>query len=402
MMWCASRDTEPEGSEAMLAALTAFAGVQSEAQILALLQSIMKTLFGAEGTILITREASASSCHRDAQQDGRPSATVQVTRPEIEERLQRGAIFASLAPSVDLPGVPVPADARSGILVPSASVAAMYAICAFWSEERPPFTHTELDRLRALATVAGLAFERQMADAQARMLRASLENRVRNVLAMIRSVGIRSAERAPSIEDFMLHFEGRLDAIGRSQIMAMRAGETSFELLLREELVAQAIQDGEDVSLEGLDVFISSDQAEALGLAIHELAVNAVKFGPFGGPGGSLIVRWWVEGEADTLALNIDWREKRAHSGPMTRPANAGFGLTFLERALPFQLNAETVLDFGPTGLICRIKVPLPCRPSQRPRRIAEGCETEPRLGGGRHRRPRVVPSGGEMLGSIR
>jgi two-component sensor histidine kinase len=401
-MWCASQGSESEGPEAMLAALTAFAGVQSEAQILVLLQAIVKSLFGAEGAILLTRGGSACSCLCDARLTGSASETVHVTAPEIEERLQRGAIFASHAPSADLPGIPVPAGTRSAVLVPSSSVAATTAICAFWNEERAPFTHSELDRLRALATVAGLAFERQLADAQARMLRANLENRVRNVLAVIRSVGTRSAERAPSLEDFLLHFEGRLDAIGRSQITATRDGETSFELLLREELLAQAIQDGEDVSLEGMDVSISSDQAEALGLAIHELAVNAVKFGPLGGAGGSLSVRWWVEGHADTLALNIDWREKSAQLASGTRPAKVGFGLTFLERALPFQLNAKTILDFGPTGLTCRIEVPLPHRPMQRPRRIAEGCETEPRLGGERRRRPRIVPDGRDLLGSVR
>lgn len=401
-MWCASRESKAEGSEAMLAALTAFAGVQSEEQILALLQSIMRSLFGAEDAMLLTRGGSGSPAYTGARLAGIASAAVHVSRPEVEERMQRGTIFASHAPAIDLPGVPLPEGTRTAVLVPCASVAATHAICAFWAGERPAFTHGEADRLRGLATVAGLAFERQLAQTQARLLQANLENRLRNVLAVIRSVGTRSAERAPSIEDFLLHFEGRLDAIGRSQIAAARGGETGFELLLREELLAQTIQDGEDVSLEGMDVSISSEQAEALGLAIHELAVNAVKFGALGGPGGSLTVRWWVEGDADALALNIDWREKCAQPVTQILPAKTGFGLTYLERALPFQLNAETTLEFCPAGLTCRIRVPLPRRPIQRPRRIAEGCESPPPSARHRRQRPHLVPGGRDLLGSAR
>lgn len=368
MTWSASREAVAETSEAMVAALTAFAGAQTERQILTLLQAIMASLFDAARTELLTRNGSVAASHRFARLAGGTSETVHVIRPEIEERMLRGAVFATDAPAVDLPGVPVPETARHAVLVPCSSIAATNAICAFWDERRPPLAQVELDQLRALATVAGLAFDRYMADAQARILRARLENRVRNVLAVIRSVGTRSAERAPTLEEFLLHFEGRIDAIGRSQLAGTRDGEISFELLLREELLAQTILDGDDVSLDGMDVPIPLEQAEALGLALHELAVNAVKFGPFGGQGGSLTVRWWVEGAADVLALNIDWRERCAFPLAAARPAKLGFGLTYLERALPFQLNAETVVEFGPRGLSCQISVPLPRRPGQRPR----------------------------------
>lgn len=375
MTWSASHDLVAEPSEAMVAALTAFAGAQSERQILTLLQAIMGSLFNASRTELLTRNGSVAASHRVARLAGGTSESVHVVHPAIEERMLRGAIFTSDAPAADLPGVPVPETARHAALVPCSSIAATNAVCAFWDGQRPPFNQSELDQLRALATVAGLAFDRYMADAQARILRARLENRVRNVLAVIRSVGTRSAQRAPTLEEFLLHFEGRIDAIGRSQIAGTRDGEISFELLLREELLAQTILDGDDVSLDGMDVPIPLEQAEALGLALHELSVNAVKFGPFGGQGGSLTVRWWVEGGADSLALNIDWRERCPCPTDATRPAKIGFGLTYLERALPFQLNAETVVEFGPRGLSCQISVPLPRRPGQRPRTSLRACD---------------------------
>ena len=373
MTWSANREAVAETSEAMVAALTAFAGAQSERQILTLQQTILVSLFDAARTELLTRNGSVAASHRFSRLAGGTSESVHVIRPEIEERMLRGAVFATDAPAVDLPGVPVPETARHAVLVPCSSIAATNAICAFWDERRPPLAQVELDQLRALATVAGLAFDRYMADAQARILRARLENRVRNVLAVIRSVGTRSAERAPTLEEFLLHFEGRIDAIGRSQLAGTRDGEISFELLLREELLAQAIQDEPHVSLEGMDVAITSEQAEALGLAMHELAVNAVKFGALAGPGGSLAVRWWVESRAESLALNIDWRERCGLHVIPGRRDRAGFGLTYLEHALPFQLNAEVTLGFLRQGLRCQIAVPLHRTPVLRARPAPDG-----------------------------
>ena len=322
--------------------------------------------------------------------------------------MQRGAIFTSDAPAADLPGLSAPEGTRLAVLVPCSSIAAMNAVCAFWDKPQPPFTQGDLDQLRALATVVGLAFDRHMADAQTRLLRADLENRVRNVLAVIRSVGTRSAARAPTLEQFLLHFEGRIDAIGRSQLAATRDGEISFELLLREELLAQTILEGDGVTIEGMDVAISLEQAEALALAIHELAVNAVKFGPLGGSGGSLTVRWWVEGGADALALTIDWRERCVSPIAAAPPDRSGFGFAYIERALPFQLNAETTLDIGVHGLSCRISVPLPRRPDQRPRaaaRLRDGPRlraTAERVGDDREGATIVVLGAGDKTGPAR
>jgi hypothetical protein len=81
MTWSASRETVLESSEAMVAALTAFAGVQSESQILVALQTIMGSLFGADRTMLLTRNGSVAPSHRIARLTGSPSQSVHVTRP---------------------------------------------------------------------------------------------------------------------------------------------------------------------------------------------------------------------------------------------------------------------------------------------------------------------------------
>ena len=345
------------GSDPLLISLAALVATRSEAELLDLLDEIAAMHFGAMRAILLSREPALLPAHRIARLAGGAATSVQVDQTEVEVRLKAGAPFVTDAPQTTLPDVPIPAGAGQAILVPCSGEGSMNAVCAFWAAGEP--AASELDRIRLLAATAGLVFDRHISELRGRILRADLDNRIRNVLAVIRSVGTRSAERAASMEDFLLHYEGRIDAIGRSQIAAVRHGEISFELLLREELLAQAVQDEPHVSLEGMDVAITPEQGEALGLAMHELAVNAVKFGALAGPDGSLAVRWWVESRAEALALNIDWRERcgpHAIPGP---PERAGFGLTYLEHALPFQLNAEVTLGFLRQGLRCQIAVPL-------------------------------------------
>lgn len=366
------------GSDPLLISLAALVATRSESHLLNLLDEAASMHFGAMRTILLSREPALLSAHRIARLAGSAAVTsVQVDHPEVETRLKEGAPFITGSPETTLPNVPIPAGAGRAVLIPCSGEGSINAVCAFWAAAEPPLAASELGRFRLLAATAGLVFDRQISELRGRILRADLDNRIRNVLAVIRSVGTRSAERAASMEDFLLHYEGRIDAIGRSQIAAVRHGEISFELLLREELLAQAVQDEPHVSLEGMDVAITSEQAEALGLAMHELAVNAVKFGALAGPGGSLAVRWWVESRAESLALNIDWRERCGPHAILGRPDRAGFGLTYLEHALPFQLNAEVTLGFLRQGLRCQIAVPLHRASGRRARPVPVGPAQE-------------------------
>lgn len=338
-------------------ALTRLAGARAEPELASLLHVVAASEFRAAAAIMVTRDPTAVPVHRVAQLSGSAAPAVLPTADQgIEARLDEGAPFATDAPASELPGVPLPRSRRAA-LIPCGGEGSMHGICLCWAERPRVLSAGTRDRLSLLAAVTGLALDRLLGARRARLQRAGTDNRIRNVLAVIRSVGTRSAERASSMDDFLMHFEGRVDAIGRSQIAACRPDGISFEHLLRDELLAQTIQDGANVSLDGIDVTLTPEQAEALGLSIHELAVNALKFGALSGPGGALAVRWWVESAAGVLALNVDWRESNAPQPP--RPGRIGFGRTYLEQALPFQLKAEVVLNFTPGGLRCQISVPL-------------------------------------------
>ena len=90
----------------------------------------------------------------------------------------------------------------------------------------------------------------------------------------------------------------------------------------------------------------SAMSAQALALAMHELATNAVKYGALSQPTAKLEITWQIERGSPKSRARILWRESRVVM-PETVPARRGYGTELVERALPYQLGAKTKLEFG-------------------------------------------------------
>jgi two-component system CheB/CheR fusion protein len=179
---------------------------------------------------------------------------------------------------------------------------------------------------------------------------ADFRHRVKNLMAVVRSIARRTAQNALSLEEFADHFDGRLATLTRTFRILSRtnAFDVDLEELVREELLSQAA--GDRVTAEGPSLRLTQNAAEALGLAIHELAVNAVKYGALAGD-GNLSITW----NKDEAGLHLVWRE----SGVRTvEPTHRGFGREWIEQGLPYQLKASTSLEFLPGGVVCTILVP--------------------------------------------
>jgi two-component system CheB/CheR fusion protein len=172
-------------------------------------------------------------------------------------------------------------------------------------------------------------------------------------VATIRSIATRTAEKSASLEEFSAHFDGRLAALARTQRILVRAGSFDIDLeeMVHEELLAQAAP--KDITVDGPSVRLSSKAAEALGLALHELAVNAVKYGALAGPEGRLAITWRMDGQG----LVLEWRESGVPAVD-SQPARSGFGREWIERGMPYQLKASTQLAFLPGGVVCTIALP--------------------------------------------
>src|SRR5205807_1878259 len=116
--------------------------------------------------------------------------------------------------------------------------------------------------------------------------------------------------------------------------------------------------DPKKITVTGPAVALPANAAQALGLALHELATNALKYGALAQPTGKLEVSWDLKPTNSTSNVDLVWRESGVsiHSA---EPKRKGYGSELIERALPYELGAKTQLEFRPDGVRCKILVPV-------------------------------------------
>lgn len=205
--------------------------------------------------------------------------------------------------------------------------------------------------------------------ADKRAQRAALQHRVRNTLAVIRSIARRTAENSETVEDYRVHFDGRLAAFARTQSHILRASDRGVDLeaLLADEFLANRA--GDDVTIAGPEVRLAPRLADLLGLAFHELVANAVQFGVLSGDGGRLDVAWQLDDDHANRWLHFEWRETLpAYAPPLTAPDHEGFGLELLTRSLPYEVDARVEVMFEVSGLRVELHVPIDGGRLARPR----------------------------------
>ncbi len=211
----------------------------------------------------------------------------------------------------------------------------------------------ELETLRGQLEVS--EGERDRAAAREQALRNDLQHRVRNMLAVIRSVCMRTVSSNES-EEVRDHLRGRLDALARFEVSrsAGKTGRSNLEDMARDEL--RAFEFDDRIEIDGPEVDIAHDSALLIGLALHELVTNAIKFGALSSSDerARLKLSWQVSGER----LIFAWQES-AVPVLTEAPLKPGFGREFIEQALPYQLGAATRFELRPGGVDCSIELPL-------------------------------------------
>lgn len=178
-------------------------------------------------------------------------------------------------------------------------------------------------------------------------------HRARNALAIIRSIARRSVENYGSIEEYAAHLDGRIATLARLYNMLGWSSEGGVDLedFIIEEIIAQ-FGGHARLHTKGPSVRLKGRTAEVLGLAIHEMATNALKYGAFSDDDGGIDVSWaFSDGR-----LVIEWREQS--KTPLPEQGPKGMGLDLLMRSLPYDLDAETEVSFEREGFYCRISLP--------------------------------------------
>src|SRR6185437_12239084 len=196
--------------------------------------------------------------------------------------------------------------------------------------------------------------ERKESEAHLRLLMRELTHRSKNLLAVIQAMARQTARHAGSIDGFLTLFSAPLQALAASHDFLMRDNWYSASLpeLVQSQLAAYTGGDEGQVALDGPPVALKPEAAQNLGLALHELAVNAAKFGALSVPGGHVTINWTLDGHV----LALEWRER---DGPKVKVRRKkGFGSMVIERNLARALDAKVDMAFQPDGLRCHVVIP--------------------------------------------
>jgi len=193
---------------------------------------------------------------------------------------------------------------------------------------------------------------------QTRLLLRELNHRVKNTLAMIQSLARQTLRQKPDPQQFSDAFSGRLRMLSEAHTMLADRDWSGIGLveLLKSQVEPYLLDSPEQFAFTGDDLQLPPDHALGLGLIIHELASNAVKFGALSLPQGRVSVTW-IESDGPQRRIELIWLES---GGPTVGvPRETGFGMRLIQRSLDKVLDSSVELSFPETGAIAKISMPI-------------------------------------------
>lgn len=200
--------------------------------------------------------------------------------------------------------------------------------------------------------------ERKRREETLKTLLRELSHRSKNLLAIIQSLASQTARHSVTVPEFLVRFRGRIQSLSSSQDIVTDADWRGADLV---SLVIMQVEryapDGMgQVVFQGVDVYLSPTASLHVGLALHELAVNAASYGSLSIPGGKVSIQSTFVDKSDERFLELVWRES---GGPRVRmDHDTRFGTSTLERIVPNSVGGEAALDYRPDGIRYTLLIP--------------------------------------------
>ena len=192
------------------------------------------------------------------------------------------------------------------------------------------------------------------AELQQRTMVEELDHRVRDMLTAVAALAGQTLAKSENPVHSADVFLGRIRSMRKVYDLVSREqwGRVLLHDILASALRSHADEPDDRVRLGGPEVAFGPQQALALGLAFHELATNAVKYGPLAKADGRVVVTWEIENGR----LVISWLER---DGPkVAKPSRKGYGTELIERELKSTLGANVTFGYAPEGAEVRIAIP--------------------------------------------
>ncbi|HZA93621.1 MAG TPA: HWE histidine kinase domain-containing protein, partial [Gemmatimonadales bacterium] len=213
---------------------------------------------------------------------------------------------------------------------------------------------SQLELRRAIAERDDVLEASRRVEERQSLLVRELHHGVKNTLAMVQALVGATGRSTGSFDEFYRSFSDRITSLARTHgLLTEDYWQTApLREIALNELKPFAESRQPRFMLLGPPVELSADLAVPIGMALHELTTNAVRYGALSVPEGYVELRWRIDEVEGVRNLHLQWMES---GGPaVTEPQHHGFGSTLLQRVLPMQCNAEVDISYDKAGLLFR------------------------------------------------
>jgi PAS domain S-box-containing protein len=205
---------------------------------------------------------------------------------------------------------------------------------------------TQSDGRRLFVCVAQDVTDRKAHEEQIHLLMGEISHRARNMLSLVQAIARQTAAREP--EGFIERFTERIQALAANQDLLVQNEwhGVDVEDLVRAQLAHFADLVGSRITAQGPKLRLNAAAAQAIGLALHELATNAGKYGALSVEMGRIDVSW----RFDDGIFAMNWIER--NGPPVSPPKRQGFGSTVIDSMVKQTVNGVVQLDYIPSGVV--------------------------------------------------
>jgi PAS domain S-box-containing protein len=193
---------------------------------------------------------------------------------------------------------------------------------------------------------------RKQAQEKIQLLMREMNHRAKNMLTLVQAIANQTAAHDP--ERFIERFTERLQALAANQDLLVRNAwrGVNLEDLVRTQLAHFADDLESRITLRGSRVQVNAAAAQAIGLALHELATNACKYGALSAGGGHVDVDWQI----DRGNFAMSWTEREGP--PVSAPQRRGFGTVVTKEMAELSMDGRVELDYAPSGVTWSLTCP--------------------------------------------
>jgi PAS domain S-box-containing protein len=199
--------------------------------------------------------------------------------------------------------------------------------------------------------------EQKKRDDKIDMLVRELAHRSKNLLTVVHALAYQIMRTSNSFADFETRFVARLQALSQSQDLLVQGNWLGAYVadVVRSQLAHLEERMGAQIEIDGPRLFLNREATQYIGMALHELSTNAVKYGALSVPSGQVRIFWSYE-PGEKHPFRIRWHES---GGPrVTPPERGGFGKIVIDENVSRALDGVTALEFKPEGVRWELRIP--------------------------------------------